>query len=352
MKFADLSKQPSEWLKGAGSCCDVVISSRVRLARNLVGFPFLSRASEPQKQQIQDSLRRSLDALGQKTDSWYVRVDKESDLDRQLLVERHLISKQMAEGQGGRGVEISTAETWAIMVNEEDHLRLQALRSGLELDAAWEEARSLDDALDGHIAFAYSSRLGYLTACPTNVGTGMRASVMLHLPALRISGEIDRVARAAKDMHLMVRGIYGEGTEATGDFYQISNQTTLGKTEEQIIREFKTQVIPKIVDYEQQARRALMRDRSSSLEDKIWRSLATLTHARMLSIDETMTCLSHVRMGRHLKLLGEPEIPVINELLLQMQPAHLQQLVGRDLADDEEQQTVRAERIRRRLGAG
>ena len=198
-------------------------------------------------------------------------LEEAPDIDRQLLVERHLISRPHKDAEGARGVAIGENETLAIMVNEEDHLRIQVLRSGLQLEEAWEQINAVDDQLEALLDFAFHPRFGYLTACPTNVGTGIRVSVMLHLPGLKLAGEIEKVFRAAKDLKLAVRGLYGEGTEATGDFYQISNQATLGRTEDDIIQDFKDTVIPKIIDYEHQVRKALVEDRKVALDDKVCR---------------------------------------------------------------------------------
>ncbi|HTL28147.1 MAG TPA: ATP--guanido phosphotransferase, partial [Tepidisphaeraceae bacterium] len=213
---------------------EIVISSRIRLARNVSGYPFLTRCSRHQRQTLEHRVRDTILGAQLAPQTLYVDLDQAPQTDRDLLVERHLISKQHASAEGARGVAIGEAETLSIMVNEEDHLRIQVLRSGLQLEEAWEQINAMDDKLESKLDFAFSPRFGYLTACPTNVGTGIRVSVMLHLPALKLTSEIEKVFRAAKDMRLAVRGLYGEGTEATGDFYQISNQTTLGKTEDEI----------------------------------------------------------------------------------------------------------------------
>ncbi len=350
MNIDDLTKQAGEWLSGTGPMADIVISSRIRLARNLAGFPFLSKATPTQRAELQRLLRAAIEKVKLKENLFYVDVDRIDDLDRKVLVERHLISRQHAESQGSRGVAISSKETVALMVNEEDHLRMQGLRSGLQLDKLWEEANRIDDMLGGRIEFSFHKRYGYLTACPTNVGTGMRVSVMLHLPALRITGEMERVIRAARDMRLAVRGLYGEGTEAAGDFFQVSNQTSLGRSEEEIIDEFKHIVIPKIVDYEHQARQALLKDKAVALDDKIWRAYGLLTTARAMSSDETMALLSHLRMGVHLGRIDRLNMGVLNELFILTQPAHLQKLRGQSL-DGEQRSIWRADYIRRRLGA-
>src|SRR6202012_2811622 len=211
-------------------------------------YPFMSRANRTQRSELHKMCRERLLTLTSARPAFYVDMEKTDEIDRQLLVERHLISKQHAAGEGSRGVAISNDEAVSVMVNEEDHLRVHVLRSGLQPKEAWNEADKLDDALQEHLDFAFSQRFGFLTACPTNLGTGLRVSVMLHLPALKLTGEIEKVFRAAKDMHLAVRGLYGEGTEATGDLYQISNQTTLGKAEDEIVSDFKHMVIPKIID--------------------------------------------------------------------------------------------------------
>jgi len=266
MTIDDLTRQSGEWLSGSGPMSDIVISSRIRLARNIAGFPFLSKATDAQREELHRTLRVTVQSLPLSDPVFYVDMERVADLDRRVLVERHLVSRQHAEGQGSRGVAISQRETVALMVNEEDHLRIQALRNGLQLDTLWEEINRIDDMISARLQYAFHKRYGYLTACPTNVGTGIRVSVMLHLPALRITGEIERVIRAAREMRLAIRGLYGEGTEAAGDFFQVSNQTTLGRTEEDIVDDFKHIVIPKIVDYEQQARQALVRDKTVALD--------------------------------------------------------------------------------------
>jgi protein arginine kinase len=231
---------------------------------------------------------------------------------------------------------------------EEDHLRIQVLRSGLQLDEAWEQINVIDDRLEDALEFAFHPRLGYLTACPTNLGTGIRVSVMLHLPALKLTGEIEKVFRAAKDLKLAVRGLYGEGTEATGDFYQISNQTTLGKLEEDIIADFKHTIIPRIVEYEHLARRALLNDRTAALDDKVFRALGVLRSARLLASEEVLFLLSHLRLGVNLNRIKGVSIDTINELFLNTQQAHLQKLLGKKL-DTDARRVARADYVRHRL---
>jgi protein arginine kinase len=348
MKLSDLTQHAGEWLRGSGPMSEIVISSRIRLARNVAGFNFLSRCTRHQRQALEQKVRQIILESGIAPQIFYVDLEQAPEVDRQLLVERHLISKPHATAEGARGVAIGEHETVSIMVNEEDHLRLQVLRSGLQLHEAWEQITRVDDALESKLDFAFQPRFGYLTACPTNVGTGIRVSVMLHLPALKLTGEIEKVFRAAKDLKLAVRGLYGEGTEATGDFYQISNQTTLGRTEEEIIEDFGRLVIPKIIDYEHHARKTLLSEKSIALEDKVNRALGLLRSARLMATDETLLLLSHLRMGVHLGRVKDVDLRTINELFLLTQPAHLQKMQGKKLEGDV-RRAARADFIRARL---
>ena len=351
MKLSDLTQRAGEWLRGSGPMCEVVISSRIRLARNVTGFAFLSRCSAPDRHALAVRLRDSILAAELAPKVLYVDLADAPELDRQLLVERHLISKPLAVAEGARGVALSADESMAIMVNEEDHLRMQVMRSGLQLDEAWEQINAIDDALESRLDFAFHPRFGYLTACPTNVGTGLRVSVMLHLPALKLTGEIEKVFRAAKDLRLAVRGLYGEGTEATGDFYQISNQTSLGKSEQQIIDEFRTLIAPKIVEYEVHARRMLLNERTTALDDRVFRAIGILRNARLLTSEEVLFLLSHVRLGINMGRVKDIDINTVNELFLLTQTAHLQKMQNKKLEGDA-RRAARADYVRTRLGAG
>jgi protein arginine kinase len=348
MKLTDLTQTAGEWLRGSGPMSEIVISSRIRLARNVAGYNFLSRCTRHQRVALEQKVRQTILESGIAPQTLYVDLEQAPEIDRLLLVERHLISKPHATAEGARGVAVGQNETVAIMVNEEDHLRIQVLRSGLQLEEAWEQINQLDDALEARLDWAFHPRFGYLTACPTNVGTGIRVSVMLHLPALKLTGEIDKVFRAAKEMKLAVRGLYGEGTEATGDFFQISNQSTLGKTEEDIIDDFKRVVIPQIITYEHNARKHLMSDRSVALDDKVGRALGLLRSARLMATDETLLLLSHLRMGVHLGRVKDVDLRTINELFLLTQPAHLQKIQGKKMEGDV-RRAARADYIRARL---
>ena len=351
MKLSDLTQHAGEWLRGSGPMSETVISSRIRLARNVAGFNLLTRCTRHQRQALEQKVRQVVLDTGVAPKTLYVDLEQAPEVDRQLLVERHLISKPHAAAEGARGVAVGQDETASIMVNEEDHLRIQVLRSGLQLHEAWEQIGKVDDALEAKLDFAFHPRFGYLTACPTNVGTGIRVSVMLHLPALKLTGEIEKVFRAAKDLKLAVRGLYGEGTEATGDFYQISNQSTLGKAEDEIIEDFGRLVIPKIIDYEHHARKTLVSEKAVALDDKVSRALGLLRSARLMATDETLLLLSHLRMGVHMGRVKDVDLRTINELFLLTQPAHLQKMQGKKLEGDV-RRAARADYIRARLNGG
>ncbi len=368
----ELFRGGAEWLSGRGGESDVVISSRVRLARNLAGFPFVCRASRVQRQAVLDLARQRLTTTGIADRVLWVDVHRAGPLERTLMVERHLISKEHARGAAAaaatttdaaaepRGVAISLPdESLSVMVNEEDHLRLQVVRPGLELSRAFIEVNKVDDVLEGEaptgrggkpLEFAFSPRFGFLTACPTNVGTGIRVSVMLHLPSLKLVGEMDKVRRATRDMGLAVRGYYGEGSEAAGEFYQISNQTTLGKPESVILQEFEREIIPQVIQYERASRSLLLEKRRRMLEDKVYRSLGLLRAARLLTPEEAIVLLSDVRLGVLCGLVTDVELATVNQLILLTQPAHLQRVIGHDM-DQGERRESRADFVRKARGA-
>ena len=346
-----MTEHAGEWLRGAGPHSEIVISSRIRLARNLAGFPFVGRANRRQRFEVLERCRAEV-MSGRLADGiLWVDLANSPPLDRQLLVERHLISRQHANANDDlpRAVAIGADETFAIMVNEEDHLRIQVLRSGMQLSEAFGQINRIDDVLEDRLDFAYSSRFGYATACPTNVGTGIRVSVMLHLPALRLTGEIEKVRRAARDMHLAVRGLFGEGSDALGDLYQVSNQTTLGKTEQVLLQEMEHEIIPRVMDYERHARRVIVEKRRATTLDRIMRSLGVLKHARLMTTEEAMEHLSLLRLGVTTGLLSDLDIKSLNRLFLLVQPAHLQHNAGRDLTQHE-RRAERATLLRGQLG--
>ena len=347
MQLDDLTTSSGEWLRGGGPEADIVISSRIRLARNLADFPFISRTTPHDRTRIEAILHERIPAVAAEADVLYVNLAQLENVDRQLLVERHLISRELAEGKGDRSVAIDSRETFSLMVNEEDHLRIQVMHSGLDLESVWEQINRIDDLIEEKVTYAFSDRLGYLTACPTNVGTGMRVSVMLHLPALVITRQIDKVFRSLQKISLAVRGLYGEGSQAMGDFYQISNQVTLGRTEAELIRQVND-IVPVIVDYERQARDFLVKESHESLHDRVSRAYGILRTAQTISSEETMHLLSSVRMGVNLGLIHDVNIPTINELFLRTQPAHLQKLSGSEL-DTSDRNIERARFLRRYL---
>jgi protein arginine kinase len=346
----EVVRRAGEWLRGNGPMHEIVISSRIRLARNLRGYLFLPRASEEMRREIVEAVVAATHRSPLLREFMHVDVAGLDELDRLLLVERHLISRQHADGAGARQVAFEQNEAAAIMINEEDHLRIQVMRSALQIDQAWEQINKIDDALEEFLDYEFHPQYGYLTACPTNVGTGIRVSVMLHLPALRLTNELEKVGQAARDMKLAVRGLHGEGTEALGDFFQISNQITLGRSEQEIIEDFSRVVIPKIVDYERAAREVLLKNRLQALDDKIWRAMGLLKSARLMSSTEAMQYLSHVRMGLHVGRLSTVDLQTLNELFLQIQPAHLQKLHGERLTG-EQRSIERAAFIRARLNS-
>src|SRR5882672_4052313 len=307
MNLDSLTHTSGEWLRGTGPEADIVISSRIRLARNLAAFPFTNRATNHQRGEIESMLRDRIAKLELDPNLSYLNVPSLSPLDRQLLVERQLISRELASAEGPRGVALGPHETVSLMVNEEDHLRLQVMRSGFSLDEAWQDIDKVDDLLEQRVSYAFSEEFGYLTACPTNVGTGMRSSVMLHLPALVLAKQIEKVFRALQKINLAVRGLYGEGSRASGDFYQISNQVTLGKSETTIINEIRD-VIPNIITYERQARQALTKDNRPLVLDRVKRAYGTLKNAAIMTSEETMDLLSSVRLGVNLGLIEDISI--------------------------------------------
>jgi protein arginine kinase len=372
MKLTDISNDINEWFDGSGPLADIVISSRIRLARNLAGYKFLSRCSNTEKSEILDKLRDIMMSLDLGDKVFYVSVDKAPTLNKHFLVERHLISRHHAFGKGPRGVVIAEREFFTAMINEEDHLRIQVLKAGCQISQCAQQINRIDDMIEKKVDFAFSPRYGYLTACPTNVGTGIRVSLMLHLPALKITGQIEKFFNTAKDLNLAVRGLFGEGTEAASDLYQLSNQATLGVSEEDIVSRFEKTIIPEIIEYENAARSQLLSKQSDVLDDKISRAMALLQNAHLISSQEALFLLSHLRLGINMHehmgastpaieklraLCGagdEPgkasalSIATINRLFMLTLPAHLQLNYGKPL-DPTHRDALRAQIIRSAL---
>ena len=366
MKLTDISGDINEWFNGSGPMCDIVVSSRIRLARNLAGHKFLCRCSAAEKSEILKKLKDILMSLDLGDKTFYISIDKAPALSRNFLVERHLISRHHAFGNGPRGVVMVRREFFTAMINEEDHLRLQVLKAGCQLSQCAKQINEIDDMIEQKADYAFSPRFGYLTACPTNVGTGIRVSVMLHLPALKMTGQIEKFFNAAKDMSLAVRGLFGEGTEAVSDLYQLSNQVTLGVSEPEIVSQFEGSIIPEIVEYEKAARSRLLSSEPHVLDDKISRAMALLQNAHLISSQEALFLLSHLRLGinmhehmgastpaieRLCALRASPPeqnkltIRTINRLFMLTLPAHLQVNYGKSL-DATHRDALRAKIIR------
>ena len=347
MTLSHLLERHGGWLE-SGPEEGPVISSRVRLARNLLDTTFPSWASNEVRNRVWSDVVQAFDKLDPSELFLRWRMDELVELDRELLFERHLISGELAERQDGNGVFVSEDEHRSVMVNEEDHIRLQALQPGLNLQKALAMAEALDDALEQTLFYAFSSKLGYLTACPSNIGTGMRASVMLHLPGLVLTEEIKPVINAVSKIGLTVRGLWGEGSEAAGHMFQISNQTTLGKTESEII-EHLDQIVLEVIDHEKNARLRLLDSQEIKVHDHIGRAYGVLANAALMSSGEALDLLSAIRMGIDLGLLPDMKRRDIDQLFIRIHPAHLQKDAGIALSSDE-RDIKRAQLIRSFLG--
>ncbi|MBL0172359.1 MAG: protein arginine kinase [Gemmatimonadaceae bacterium] len=350
----DLSLLPDggvRWLDASGPHADIVISTRMRLARNVSGYAFTGRAREGERLRMLAQVRDALGAVPSLTRSVLVRLDELAAQDRQLLHERHLVSKELAgldqQHPLRSGAAVFLGEAVGLLVNEEDHLRLQALRSGFAVSQAFEAAQQLDRELGAHVPYAFHREFGFLTACPTNVGTGLRASVLIHLPGLVLTKEIGKVLAGLQQMGLTYRGLYGEGSEVVGNFFQLSNQTTLGRSEEEL-QELLVRVVRHVIAREEEARRVLVRDAGYIIEDKLWRAYGTLRYARSLTFDEAMNYLSGVRLAVGLKLISGLSVYTLNKLLIFAQSAHLSHIEGKAL-NEAEANLARARYVRQAL---
>jgi protein arginine kinase len=330
MNVKDFIDTSAEWLNNTGTHSDIVISTRVRLARNIAGIPFTHCAKASDLERVISEVQQAVKNSSYLANAIMVEINRVNDLVRQFLVERHLISRELSESKRGV-VFIGDKEMINIMVNEEDHLRIQTFSSGLEPATTWQIINKIDDEFSNLLKYAYSLNWGYLTACPTNVGTGMRTSVMIHLPALNITKQIRKILHAISQVGLAIRGLYGEGTEALGNFFQISNQVTLGRSEQEITDNTE-RITNQIIGHEEKAREMLMKENKIQLEDQILRAYATLSHARVISSKEALELLSLVRLGVGIGLLKDVSLKVINELLVISQPAHIQLIAGETLS--------------------
>src|SRR5258706_3451407 len=347
MKIEELLKSPSEWVRAEGPNCKIVLSSRVRLARNLRNFPFPGWAKKAERQKAFEAIQPVVGKLPEMRESFSDSMDNITAMDKQVLVERHLISREHAAKNVGSGVVINDKETISVMINEEDHLRMQAIKSGLQLKQVFKIIDKVDSELEQELDFAFSPRLGYLTACPTNVGTGMRASAMVHLPAMVLSDQINQVVQAVNKLGLAVRGLYGEGTEALGNVFQVSNQTTLGEKESDVIERLN-KVILQIIEHEENARITLLEKKPRVVYDQVGRAYGVLTNAHTVSSKEALNLLSLLRMGVDLELFPAGNRSVVDEMFIVSQPAHVQKAAERKLTA-EERDSFRADLIRQRL---
>ncbi|MDR5659910.1 protein arginine kinase [Serpentinicella sp. ANB-PHB4] len=326
----------AKWIKEAGPQSDIVLSTRVRLARNFEGKSFPHQLNSEEAKEITDTVFNTV-RLGNESfekDFKLIGMDGIDELEQLNLLERHLVSPDLIKNTGIASVLLNTEETLSILINEEDHIRIQCLLPGFQLQEAWDTANNLDDLLEENIKYAFEEQLGYLTACPTNLGTGIRVSVMLHLPALTLTGHIQGVLKAAGQVGLAIRGIYGEGTDFLGHLYQLSNQVTLGATEQEIISNIKD-VTTQVIQNERSLREQLMMTRKLELEDKIYRSYGILKNARIMTRKEAMTLISDVKLGMALGLVEDISIEKLNELIALIQPGCLQKHFGKELTDSE-----------------
>ncbi|MBV9658343.1 MAG: protein arginine kinase [Verrucomicrobia bacterium] len=348
MKFSGIiNGGASGWSQNDGPQHDIVISSRVRLARNIQKFPFPGWAKKADRVATLEKTKPAVEALPEMDDAFSENLQDLNVLEKQVLVERHLISREHAAKGVGSAVVMNRQQTLSIMLNEEDHLRMQAIRSGFRLRDAFALLDKADSALEKALDFAYDPRLGYLTACPTNVGTGMRASAMLHLPALVLKEEINKVIQAVNKIGLAVRGLYGEGTEAMGNLFQISNQTTLGQKEEDIIGNL-SKVVEKIISHERNAREVLLEQKPATLFDQIGRAYGILTNAHSMTGKEALNLLSLIRLGVDLGFFPTECLQAVDELCTEVQQAHLQK-AGAQKLGAEERDLLRADVVREKL---
>ncbi|MEO8353413.1 MAG: protein arginine kinase [Chthoniobacteraceae bacterium] len=347
MAIHNLLTNTGEWLRGDGPHSQIVVSSRVRLARNVRNFSFPGWAKKSERLQILETVKPAVDSLPEMSDAFSVFSQDLTALEKQVLVERHLISREHAAKGVGSAVIMNKKQTLSIMINEEDHLRMQGIRSGLQLKTVFKLIDKVDSELEEKLDFAFHHELGYLTACPTNVGTGMRASAMVHLPALVLSEQINQIIQAVNKIGLAVRGLYGEGTEALGNLFQVSNQTTLGEKEEEIIERLN-KVILQIIEHEQNARQMLLQKKPAALLDHIGRGYGILRHAYSMASKEALNLLSFMKLGIDLSFFPEECRRPIDELFMETQPAHLQKGSPRKLAADE-RDALRAEIVRDKL---
>ncbi|MBI4550912.1 MAG: protein arginine kinase [Candidatus Latescibacteria bacterium] len=340
----DLVQTTPGWIASDGTAGEVILSSRARLARNLTALPFVHRTKKSDLVRIINKVETAVRASATLPHALFFSMPEMSALDRQFLVERRLISPALAEERKECGVFVSPAETAGVMVNEEDHLRIQTIQAGLHLEAVWRAVDRIDTELSHSLDFAFSNDFGYLTACPTNVGTGLRVSVLIHLPGLVLTKNIEPLVRGITQVGLTVRGLYGEGTEALGNLFQISNQRTLGRSEEEIVTTMD-RIVRQLIQHERRACEAVLHEAPSQVEDRVWRAYGVLQYARVLTAHDAVNALSSVRLGVSLGIIATIDIPTLNRLVVVTQSAHVQKLTGRALEGDA-QEIARADVVR------
>ena len=340
---------PSEIARRKGPHDRIVMSSRVRLARNLRDAAFPGWAKKPERIKVLETIRPAVESLPEMKDAFSDTMDSLATLDKQILVERHLISREHAAKSGGSGLILNREESLCFMINEEDHLRMQALRPGLQLRQAWAAIDQADSLLEKKLDYAFSPELGYLTACPTNLGTGIRVSAMLHLPGLVLAEQINPIIQSVNKLGLAVRGLYGEGTEALGNVFQVSNQMTLGETEFAIVERLE-KVLAQIIEHEENARATLLEKKPKMVMNHIGRAYGILANAQSISSKETMNLLSLMLLGFDAGLFPEMDRALVDELFILTQPAHLQKQ-HTDKLSAEERDLLRSDMLRQRLSS-
>jgi protein arginine kinase len=338
---------PADTARRKGPHDRIVMSSRVRLARNVRDAAFPGWAKKPERVRVLELIRPAVEGLPEMKDAFSQTMDSLSALDKQILVERHLISREHAAKSAGSGLVLNREETLCFMINEEDHLRMQALRPGLQLRQAWSAIDQADSVLEKKLDYAFSPDMGYLTACPTNIGTGIRVSAMLHLPGLVLGEQINPIIQSVNKLGLAVRGLYGEGTEALGNVFQVSNQMTLGESETAIVERLE-KVLAQIIEHEENARASLLEKKPKMVYNHIGRAYGILANAHSISSKETMNLLSLMRLGIDVGLFPGVERSLVDELFILTQPAHLQKQHSEKLTA-EERDLLRADMVRERL---
>ncbi len=347
MRFSTLVKHPANWMTGKGRDNSVVITSRIRLARNLNGASFPGWAKKNERKSVLEMILPEVKALPEMSDCFAKELSELESLNKQVMVERHLISREQAARSEGCAAVVNRKQSLSLMINEEDHLRMQSICSGLHLTEAYNLLDKVDQQLEKKLPYAFDEKLGYITACPTNLGTGMRASAMLHLPALVLTEQIGQVLQAVTKIGLAVRGLFGEGTESQGHLFQISNQSTLGESEESIIERLE-RVINQVATHERNARLKMLEEDNGSLTDKIGRAYGLLKYAGIFDSKEALSHISLIRLGGDLGYFERDTMQLCDALMMEIQPAHLQIFAGKEL-EPEKRDLIRAEIIRDQL---